>query len=52
MPGDSLSLVDCCIGTILAALAASRFDWSGYPAARACVDRIRARPAWQATGPR
>ncbi len=52
MLGEDFSLVDCCLGAILAALAASRFDWSGYPAVKGYVDRIRTRPAWQATGPR
>ena len=52
MQGSEFSLVDCSIGATLAALAASKFDWSRYPNARAYVARIRERPSWQSTNPK
>jgi glutathione S-transferase len=52
MHGEQFTLIDCCIGTGLAALAASKFDWKEYPMARAYVDRIRERESWQSTKPR
>ena len=52
MHGDEFTLIDCSIGTDLAALAASKFDWKQYPMARTYVDRIRERKAWQSTEPR
>jgi glutathione S-transferase len=52
MQGSEFSLVDCSIGAALAALAASKFDWSNYPNARAYVARIRERPSWQSTNPK
>jgi glutathione S-transferase len=50
--GSEFSLVDCSVGTPLAALAASKFDWAKFPNARAYVGRIRERPSWQATQPK
>lgn len=52
MLGSAFSLVDCSIGTVLAGLAASRYDWSAHGAVRTYVDRIRRRTGWQATAPR
>jgi glutathione S-transferase len=52
MHGGEFTLVDCSIGTDLAALAASKFDWKEFPMARAYVDRIRERKGWRATEPR
>src|SRR5262249_30346738 len=50
--GASFSLVDCCLGADLVGLAASKFEWSPYPAVRAYVDRIRQREGWRATDPK
>jgi glutathione S-transferase len=44
---DAFSLVDCCYGPLLDALALSRFDLHDYPAVRSYVDRMRGRPAWR-----
>jgi len=41
-----------CIGTQLAALAASHFDWKPYPAGKSYAERIRERDGWRATHPR
>jgi glutathione S-transferase len=50
--GNAFSLVDCCIGTDLVGLAASKFDWAPYSAVRGYVERIRNREAWHATHPK
>jgi glutathione S-transferase len=52
MLGGAFSLVDCCIGTDLVGLAASKFDWAPYSAVRSYVERIRTRDAWRATASR
>jgi glutathione S-transferase len=49
MLGETFSLVDCSLGTTLAALASSRFDWSAYPNVSAYVERVRDRSSWRAT---
>jgi len=50
--GAEFSLVDCCIGTQLAALTASQFDWTAYSASKSYVAKIRERNGWRATNPR
>ncbi len=50
--GATFSLVDCCMGTQLAALAASQFDWTPYAASKSYVAQIRERNGWRATNPR
>jgi glutathione S-transferase len=49
--GESFSLADCSLGTTLAALASSRFDWTPYPLVLDYVHRVRGRDAWRATSP-
>ena len=47
MLGESFSLVDCCYGPVLDAysLAGSYID--AYPAIKAYLGRMRARPSWK-----
>jgi glutathione S-transferase len=46
MLGAEFSLVDCCYGPVLDALALSKFDLTPYPNVSAYLARMRLRPAW------
>jgi glutathione S-transferase len=50
MLGDAFSLVDCCYGPVLDALALAGDHVEAYPAIKAYVSRLRDRKAWQACG--
>jgi GST-like protein len=50
MLGAGFSLVDCCYGPLLDALALSGTCLDRYPALQAYLDRMRGRPAWRACG--
>jgi glutathione S-transferase len=44
--GEQCSLVDCCYGAVLDALALSGFELAPYPSVAAYLARMRLRPAW------
>ena len=50
MLGDAFSLVDCCYGPVLDALALAGDHVEAHPAIKAYVSRLRDRRAWQACG--
>jgi len=50
MLGDAFSLVDCCYGPVLDALALAGDHVEAYPAIKAYVSTLRERKAWQACG--
>jgi glutathione S-transferase len=48
--GSEFSLVDCCYGPLLDALALAGTYIEKYPALQAYLGRMRGRRAWQACG--
>jgi glutathione S-transferase len=48
MLGNEFSLVDCCYGPLLDALALAGDEMAAYPAIGRYLSRIRARKAWKA----
>jgi glutathione S-transferase len=47
MLGESFSLVDCCYGPVLDAYALAGSYIDAYPAIKAYLGRMRARPSWK-----
>jgi glutathione S-transferase len=52
MLGSTFSIVNYCVGKILAGLAASHCQWPALRAVRASVDRVHARAGWRTTNSR
>lgn len=48
MLGRSFSLVDCCYAPVLDALSLSDLPLTGYESVQRYLDRVRARPSWEA----
>jgi glutathione S-transferase len=49
MLGAEFSLVDCAYCPVFNVVEKAGFSFAEFPAAGAFIDRLRARPAWQAT---